>query len=121
MATEPGDDGTYAPKPSARQVAALDVVQQLADKYCLCLDMVPGDIAFINNLGILHAREEFSDTPENTRYLVRMWLKNKQQAWELPRTLQRGNDRTYDETAEEIWNILPAPRVAFKVREKYGP
>ncbi|KAJ4313578.1 hypothetical protein N0V84_009335 [Fusarium piperis] len=121
MATEPADDGTFAPKPTAKQVEALDLVQQLAEKYQLSLEMEPGDVAFINNLGILHAREEFSDTPENTRYLVRMWLKNMDKAWRLPRTLKRGNDRTYDETAEEIWNVLPAPRVAFKIREKYGP
>ncbi|KAI0380516.1 hypothetical protein F5Y04DRAFT_281909 [Hypomontagnella monticulosa] len=121
MATEPTEDGTFAPKPSTQQIEALDVVQELAEKYQLSLDMDVGDIAFINNLGILHARTDFTDTPENTRYLVRMWLKNKEKAWQLPRTLERGNARTYDETTEEIWNILPAPRVAFKIREKYGP
>ncbi|KAH9896316.1 hypothetical protein F4778DRAFT_745928 [Xylariomycetidae sp. FL2044] len=121
MATEPADDGTFAPKPTTKQIEALDLVQKLADKYQLPLAMGPGDIGFINNLGILHAREEFTDSPENTRYLVRMWLKNKERAWELPPTLQRGNARTYDDTVEETWNILPAPRVDFKVREKYTP
>ncbi|KAJ2995553.1 hypothetical protein NUW58_g1242 [Xylaria curta] len=120
MATEPADDGSFAPKPTNAQVEALDVVQQLADKHKLSLSMVPGDIAFINNLGILHARDEFVDTPDNTRYLVRMWLKNKAKAWSLPRTLERGNARTYDETAEEIWNIRPAPRVTFKIGNKDG-
>ncbi|KAF5648097.1 Clavaminate synthase [Fusarium sp. NRRL 52700] len=121
MATEPTDDGTFAPKPTAKQLEALDLVQQLAEKHHLSLNMDPGDLTFINNLGILHAREEFTDSPENTRYLVRMWLKNEDKAWPLPRTLKRGNDRTYDMAAEEIWNILPAPRVAFKIRDKYGP
>ncbi|KAM0342493.1 hypothetical protein ACHAPU_009466 [Fusarium lateritium] len=121
MATEPTDDGSFAPKPTTKQVEALDIVQQLAEKYHLSLKMEPGDMAFINNHGILHAREAFVDTPTNTRYLVRMWLKNENLAWQLPRTLRRGNERTYDDASEEIWNILPAPRVAFKVREKYGP
>ncbi|KAF4498019.1 Clavaminate synthase [Fusarium agapanthi] len=121
MATEPTDDGTFAPKPTAKQLEALDLVQQLAEKHHLSLNMDPGDLTFINNLGILHAREEFTDSPEHTRHLVRMWLKNEDKAWPLPRTLKRGNDRTYDMATEEIWNILPAPRVAFKIREKYGP
>jgi hypothetical protein len=123
MATEPTDDGTFSPKPTAKQLEALDLdlVQQLAEKHHLSLSMDQGDLAFINNLGILHAREEFTDSPEHTRHLVRMWLKNEDKAWPLPRTLKRGNDRTYDVAAEEIWNILPAPRLAFKIRDKYGP
>ncbi|KAF5972031.1 Clavaminate synthase-like protein [Fusarium bulbicola] len=120
MATEPTDDGTFAPKPTAKQLEALDLVQQLAKKHHLSLNMDPGDLTFINNLGILHAREEFTDSPEHTRHLVRMWLKHEDKAWPLPRTLKRGNDRTYDMSAEEIWNILPAPRVAFKIRDKHG-
>jgi hypothetical protein len=121
MGKEPSDDGSLMPQPSAQQVEALDAVQLLAEKYHLRLAMLSGDLAFINNFGLLHARDAFEDTEENTRHLVRMWLQNERLAWELPRTLKKGNDRTFDDTIEELWNIRPAPRVDFKLREKFGP
>lgn len=121
MGQETSDEGQSVPQPSARQVEALDAVQQLAEKHQLRLTMQPGDLTFINNFGLLHARDGFEDTEEHTRHLVRMWLKNETLAWQLPRNLQKGNDRTYDDSVEELWNIRPAPRVEFKVREKFGP
>jgi len=121
MGKERSDNGESTPQPSLQQLEALDAVQLLAEQNQLRLVMQPGDLTFINNFGLLHARDGFEDTEENTRHLVRMWLKNDRLAWQLPQTLQKGNYRTFDDTVEELWNIRPAPRVAFKVREKFGP
>jgi len=121
MGQETSDDGQKMPQPTAQQTEALDVVQSLAELHQLRLVMQPGDLAFINNFGLLHARDEFEDSEEETRYLVRMWLKNEELAWQLPPTLKRGNDRTFDDSTEELWNVRPAERIEFKLREKFGP
>ena len=100
---------------------ALELVQELGEKYQLELPMQPGDLTFINNFGILHSRDAFQDSETNIRYLVRMWIKNEVLSWALPPVLKVGNQKTYDEEAEEIWNILPAPRVKFDVRDRFSP
>jgi hypothetical protein len=100
---------------------ALELVQQLGEKYQLKQPMQPGDLTFINNFAVLHSRDAFEDSETKIRYLVRMWIKNESLAWELPKTLEIGNQKTYDDTAEGIWNILPAPRVKFDVRDRFSP
>ena len=107
------------PKPSPEQLEALDVVQAIAEENQLVLDLQPGDLTFINNFGVLHSREAFEDDTLNTRYLVRMWLKNEHLAWELPSPLQSGNKKIYEGDAEEKWNILPTPRIRFEAIERF--
>ncbi|KAG6841231.1 hypothetical protein H0H93_004302, partial [Arthromyces matolae] len=50
---------------------------------------------YINNLAIFHARDGFTDTPEKTRYLLRLWLRNEELAWKLPSELEDGWKRLY--------------------------
>ncbi|TAQ89929.1 hypothetical protein B7494_g1785 [Chlorociboria aeruginascens] len=86
------------PKLNIAQVSALNEVQALAHRFKLSLPTREGDLTFINNFAVLHAREEFQDSEQNRRYLVRMWLKNNELAWKLPEQLQTGNDMIfYDE------------------------
>lgn len=60
------------------QKEALDFVQEVANRENLRLRMhfAEGDMQFINNHAILHAREEFEDyeDPELKRHLLRMWI-----------------------------------------------
>lgn len=60
------------------QNEALDFVQEVANREDLRLRMhfAEGDMQFINNHSILHAREEFEDyeDPELKRHLLRMWI-----------------------------------------------
>lgn len=44
------------------QAEALDALHFIAEKYRLSLDFEAGDIQFINNMTILHARGGFKDT-----------------------------------------------------------
>lgn len=103
------------------QMEALEMVQALGEKYQLKMVMHPGDLTFINNWGVLHSRDAFQDSESRTRYLVRMWIKNEELSWTLPRTLAAGNRKTYDDSAEEIWDILPVPRVKFNIRDRFSP
>lgn len=59
-------------------IEALDMLAALAGDPALRLDMgfVPGDIQFLHNHTILHARSEYEDwpEPERKRHLLRLWL-----------------------------------------------
>ena len=101
------------------QRAALDVVEGIAKRNQIVLAAQKGDVLFVNNHAVLHSREAFEDAAASPRYLVRMWLKNPELAWPLPRALMAGNGRIYDENElGEQWNVVDAPRVAFRLSER---
>lgn len=100
-----------------QQLEALDAVQRIAEKHQVVVRMQPGDFTFVNNLALLHSREAFEDDANNKRYNVRLWLKNEQLAWKLPRAMQLGNQHIfYNNDVEEKWNVQPLPRVLFNIR-----
>lgn len=110
------------PTITPQQIEALDAIQSIAEKHQHRMSMQRGDLTFINNLSILHAREGFQDDVENTRYLVRMWLKNEALAWKLPPPLQYGNERIFNSLdIEEKWNVMYQPRLRFTLRERLYP
>lgn len=47
------------------QAEALDTVHFLAEQYALSLDFQKGDIQYVNNLSIFHARDGFRDDAEH--------------------------------------------------------
>ena len=99
---------------------ALDLVEEIAKESQIVLSAQQGDLLFINNHAILHSREAFADSPGTaSRYLVRMWLKNPLMAWKLPRALQEGNSRIYDDNElGERWNIADVPKTQFRLSER---
>lgn len=113
------------PLPTSQQRQALATVQRLATQYSRPLTMQLGDLTFVNNLTVLHAREGFNDAPPNqVRYLVRMWLKNPDLALVLPPELEGGNKRTFGEEdvgIREDWNIAYKPRIQFEVTDRLSP
>lgn len=46
------------------QAEALDAVHFLAERFAIGLDFRKGDVQYINNMSIFHARDAFTDTPE---------------------------------------------------------
>src|SRR5260221_603322 len=64
------------PRLSAAQTRALDMLHDLAEELCLAMTFAPGDIQFVNNHVIYHARTEFEDDPAQgaDRLLLRLWL-----------------------------------------------
>jgi len=105
------------------QVEALEAVQRIAQAHQYSLSMRPGDLTFVNNFGVLHAREAFEDSPAQTRYVVRLWLKNAELAWSLPEELEKGNRRVFGDEGlvEEDWNIVYKPRLKFQLAERMSP
>ena len=67
-----------APRLSASQVEALDLLDALTDDPALHLTMAleVGDLQFVHNHNLLHDRTGFTDWPEpaRARHLLRLWL-----------------------------------------------
>ncbi|KAF2272940.1 Clavaminate synthase-like protein [Westerdykella ornata] len=69
-----------------KQMHALEAVESLARQFSTKLDRQQGDIQFINNLSIMHARAAYHGTNSkpSTRHLLRMFLRDPENAWEKP-------------------------------------
>jgi Taurine catabolism dioxygenase TauD, TfdA family len=70
-----------APRLSHAQTEVIDLIDEIASDPAIHLDMDfrPGDIQWLKNAAILHARTEFEDyaEPERKRHLLRLWLTSK--------------------------------------------
>ena len=66
------------PRLSSRQIEALDFLNGLAQdpEIYMAMDFRPGDIQFVCNHSVLHARTAYEDWPEieRRRHLLRLWL-----------------------------------------------
>ncbi|KAG5646882.1 hypothetical protein DXG03_001958 [Asterophora parasitica] len=103
---------TDIPAITEAQAEALDAVHFLGEKYNLGLNFQKGDIQYINNLGVFHARDAFADTPEKHRHLLRLWLRNEELAWKTPKELEDLWKRLYYTTTpdEQTFPLEPAIR-----------
>ncbi|KAM0333519.1 hypothetical protein ACHAQA_002182 [Verticillium albo-atrum] len=70
------------------QAEALDTLHFLGEKYSVATNFEKGDMQYVNNLAVFHARDGFTDTPEQQRHLVRLWLRDPEHAWETPKDLE---------------------------------
>ncbi|KAH9875242.1 hypothetical protein J1614_004733 [Plenodomus biglobosus] len=82
------------PDLTAKQRHALDAVEGLAKRFCTTLDRQQGDIQFLHNLSIMHARGAYRGTggKPSTRHLLRMFLRDPENAWEKPAAYRRQFD-----------------------------
>jgi hypothetical protein len=64
------------PRLSPEQAEALDLLHELAEELCVEMSFAPGDIQFVNNHVIYHARSAFEDdaTQGADRLLLRLWM-----------------------------------------------
>jgi len=70
------------------QAEALDALHYLAGKFSLTLDFQKGDVQYVNNLSIFHARDGFTDELGKERDLLRLWLRDPELAWDTPEQLK---------------------------------
>lgn len=115
-----------APTLSMAQRRALGVLSSLAAKYRQRLDLETGDMVFIHNWSLLHARDAYVD--ENSqRHLVRLWLRNSSMSWSIPESMKVPWEAAYGPngdgnpsfilslkdglkgTVEKRYPIVPAP------------
>ncbi|KAF2748976.1 Clavaminate synthase-like protein [Sporormia fimetaria CBS 119925] len=73
------------PALSDKQTHALAVVEDLARRFSAKLDRKQGDIQFVNNHSIMHARSAYgADNKRSDRHLLRMFLRDRKNAWDKP-------------------------------------
>jgi hypothetical protein len=90
-------------------------VEELAWKHVFTLPRQPGDIAYINNVCLMHARSAFDLDAEGNplpskRHLVKLMLQDPEMTWELPGHLEWYSKRLYGPnreggTKEEVWQL----------------
>ncbi|KAH8670608.1 hypothetical protein BGZ61DRAFT_497744 [Ilyonectria robusta] len=113
-----------APPLTPEKRRALVVIQEAAKATCLRLTPEPGDMIFINNYAMLHARATWTDSMDDVwkqRYVMRLWLRDSQKGWKSAVGLKRKLDENFDLgpdaqglfTGNE-WNALPR---AMRVKE----
>jgi len=100
----------------ARQEEALNVVGKIADELCLRFEFKTGDIQFINNLSILHAREEFrcAEGDNMRRHLLRLVQMDDELGWDVPPAMREAMGKMFDHEPEHekfIWSPEPLPYV----------
>jgi hypothetical protein len=99
------------PRLTGVQTEALEAVEKFARENQLYLDTKPGDLVFVNNYAVLHSRESFLDGADHKRHVVRMWLRNRELAWALPKQLAEGSKRIFeDKSLPTEWDLTGNPR-----------
>ncbi|KAI8984480.1 hypothetical protein BDF20DRAFT_911574 [Mycotypha africana] len=65
---------------------AMRYIQELCEREALNMKLEVGDMQFVQNYQILHARTAYTDIPGATRHLLRLWLlvDDKEVGWEMP-------------------------------------
>ncbi|KAI0385428.1 Clavaminate synthase-like protein [Hypomontagnella monticulosa] len=115
-------DGEELPSLTPKQREAIEYFQTVASHYQLSMQNEPGDLTFVNNWAVVHAREAFEDGPDQRRYLLRLWLRNERLGWKLPKPLQIDNHMVfYDDSIPEKWNIDIADHIKFMAYERQIP
>jgi hypothetical protein len=104
------------PSLTPTQREALDTLCSLAEKHRLEITTQPGDLYFVNNLVLLHRRDQFVDSDTQKRHLVRMHLRNMELGWDIPESLRRFWDETMDEDRDEKWHVEPMPEAFFPLK-----
>ncbi|KAJ4367026.1 hypothetical protein N0V83_007556 [Neocucurbitaria cava] len=103
---------TTLPAMSEEQAEALDMVHYVAEEHGIAMTLDPGDVLLYNNLAVLHGRNAFTDveTGDHRRHIMRLWVRNEEQAWETPAKLAREWHLVYGESerrAKAQWKINP--------------
>jgi hypothetical protein len=110
------------PSLSPDQIHALAVVEDLARRFSAKLDRKEGDIQYINNLSIMHARAAYgANRQPSTRHLLRMFLRDPERAWEKPLSWKKNFDDPFAVgRRQEIPVIDLDPWRGISGRESHG-
>lgn len=105
------------PPPSQKRLEAMALLEDLAWKRSLALPRRPGDIAFINNLCLMHARKAFDldmngNSLPSKRHLIKLMLQDPELKWNLPDSWSWCQERIYginqaDGGRTERWEVTP--------------
>lgn len=100
------------PEPTPDQIKAMDAVQFRANQNAIPLPLEKGDMVFINDTALMHAREPFYEGGQSLkRHLLKMYLHDPEQNCAVPASAQPYWDQLYgpnwfDGTRKETWDIF---------------
>ncbi|KAJ4016263.1 hypothetical protein NW752_003386 [Fusarium irregulare] len=94
--------GNHLAPISEAQAEALDTLHFLGERFSVSTDFQKGDMQYVNNLAIFHARDGFRDSEEKQRHLLRLWLRDPENAWETPDGLKDRWERVYGGVDPEL-------------------
>ncbi|KAH7032637.1 uncharacterized protein B0I36DRAFT_241078 [Microdochium trichocladiopsis] len=125
------DPARIGPHPAARaglvpslrpaQHEALALVQKVARQHQVKISSCTGDMIFINNWSLLHAREEYDDGASSARHVVRLWLHDPKLGWEVPPQMQVAWDAAFGFRALKVPNRLyPVAPLPDYMEPKYS-
>jgi len=81
-------DPRFGTRPlSTSQIKALDILDKVAKRFSMEIALKAGDIVFVNNLSITHSRRAFEDDLKHKRHLLRLYLRNDELGWNIPKAL----------------------------------
>lgn len=80
---------------------AMRYIQALCEREALNMKLQTGDIQFVNNYSIIHARTAYTDVPGQTRHLLRLWLmvNGSESGWNMPFTK---GDYNYEYAGDQV-------------------
>ncbi|KAJ4290700.1 hypothetical protein N0V88_006448 [Collariella sp. IMI 366227] len=109
---------SHLPTLNARQIEALDAIEQIARATEMHIQTQAGDMHFINNLAVLHRRDSFAngEAPAEKRHLVRMRLRSAEQGWSIPRELETEWQKAFNKQGPKHWHLEPMPHYYFTLR-----
>lgn len=92
-----------APPLIPEQRQALEILSQICREQSLKLNPIAGDILFVNNLSILHARDAYQDRPElgKTRQLLSLMLRDDRLALQKPKCFREAGDNVFSRSPEK--------------------
>ncbi len=106
------------PPATSAQVEAMDTVQYYMSQNAVPLPWTRGDIAFINDMAVMHARSGFKEQGApgtgQERHLLKFYLRDPAQNWPVPETARKHWNKIYgantpDGRREEEWSIHYEP------------
>ncbi|KAI1493289.1 hypothetical protein F5X96DRAFT_237441 [Biscogniauxia mediterranea] len=100
----PAGPAGLVPRLLPEQQAALGLLQQHATNLQVPLQTRPGDLVFLNNYAVLHARDAYEDGEASSRHLVRMWLRNSELGWQIPSSMHIPWDAVFGQRAKKVRN-----------------
>ena len=97
------------PPVTEAQAEALDAVHFAAAAHAVTVRPRPGDFMFVNNFALMHSRNAWEDSEASKRYILRLWLNDPEQGWEVPPALRLGWARIFEEADEitNFWDVDP--------------
>ncbi|KAI1125825.1 Clavaminate synthase-like protein [Nemania abortiva] len=86
------------------QKEALELLQRTATAQQVLLPTRRGDMVFINNWSVLHARDSYQDDDTASRHIVRLWLRNSELGWVIPESMKTPWEASFGLKAKKIIN-----------------